>query len=321
MIRTPFTELLGIDHPVVSAPMAGVAGAALAKAVSAAGGFGFIGGGYGDPDWLEAELAMLDPATIGVGFITWRLAEQPALLDRVLEHRPKAIFLSFGDVQAFAPRIKASDAVLFAQTQSLADARAAAACGADVIVAQGTEAGGHGASRATLPLVPAVVDAVAPVPVLAAGGIADGRGLAAALMLGAAGVVMGTRFYCTRESLAHERAKSRAIEADGDTTVRGSVFDVLRGYDWPRPYTLRTLANRTTARFSDELDGLRAEPMAERARFEQAIRDTDYDVAAVIVGEAIDLVTDIPSAADVVAETVKDAAASIKHTAESAVTD
>jgi nitronate monooxygenase len=158
-----------------------------------------------------------------------------------------------------------------------------------------------------LPLVPAVVDAVAPIPVVAAGGIADGRGLAAALMLGASGVVMGTRFYCTRESLAPEPAKARAVASSGDNTVRSSVFDVLRGYDWPPPFNLRTLANRMTTQFGGELDDLRRDKARQIQRYEQSVARADYDVAAVIAGEALDLVHDIPSAAAVVAHTVREA--------------
>ena len=137
--------------------------------------------------------------------------------------------LSFGDPAPFVPPIRAAGARLILQVQTLADARAAAALGADVVVAQGAEAGGHGAKRATLPLVPAVVDAIAPTPVAAAGGIADGRGLAAALVLGAAGVLAGTRFYASREALGHAAAKARLVEGAGDATLRTTVFDLVRG--------------------------------------------------------------------------------------------
>src|SRR5690606_21593369 len=121
--------------------------------------------------------------------------------------------------------------------------------GADLIVAQGTEGGGHGGLRATLPLVPAVVDAVAPLPVLAAGGIGDGRGLAAALMLGAQGVLVGTRFCATPQALGNDDAKRRIVEARGDETLRTRVFDIVRGYDWPPPYTGRGLPNRFMQRW------------------------------------------------------------------------
>ena len=180
-IRTKLNDLLGIEHPVLLAPMAGVSGGALAAAVTQAGGLGQIGGGYGDADWLSREFAAAGNARLGVGFITWKLAQQPHLLDMVLERQPVAVFLSFGDAGSFAETIRRSGSKLIMQVQTLEQARAAIDAGADAIVAQGTEAGGHGGSRATLPLVPAVVDIAGELPVIAAGGIADGRGMAAAL--------------------------------------------------------------------------------------------------------------------------------------------
>ena len=304
MITTTLTRTLGVEHPIISAPMAGVAGASLADAVSAAGGLGLLGGGYGDPAWLTTQLDRVAPNTIGVGFITWRLARQPRLLDIALDYEPRAIFLSFGALDAFAPRIATHTSLFIAQVQSLKDAKQAADLGADIIVAQGSEAGGHSGRRATLALVPAVVDAVAPIPVAAAGGIADGRGLAAALMLGAHGVVMGTRFYCARESLAPPAARDRAIAGSGDDTVKSAVFDILRGYDWPPGYALRTLGNALTARYAAAPETLGADRQAHSARYEQAVLDQDYDTAAVIVGEALDLFATLKPAADIVSEVI-----------------
>ena len=201
-ISTPLTARLGIRHPILLAPMDVIAGARLTTAVSAAGGFGILGGGYGDRTWLEQETAKLadvsDP--FGIGFITWSLAKRPELLDIALGARPRAIMLSFGDPKPFAPRIKASGALLICQVQTEEMARQALDAGADILIAQGTEAGGHGASRTTIDIVPAIVDlAAGRVPVAAAGGIGDGRGLAAMMMLGASGVLLGTRFYASQE--------------------------------------------------------------------------------------------------------------------------
>lgn len=321
MITSRLTEVLAIDHPIMSAPMATVAGARLAEAVSRAGGFGLIGGGYGEREWLQEQLCQVDCSSIGVGFITWRLRQQPELLEMALDYGPKAIFLSFGDMGDFAATIGASNCLLIAQVQSLADARVAAAAGADIIVAQGTEAGGHGAARATLPLVPAVVDAVGPIPVVAAGGIADGRGLAAALTLGAAGVLMGTRFYCSLESSAHDAAKNRIIAANGDDTIQSAVFDVLRGYDWPPPYKLRTLRNRLTERFDNKLDELRNAKQDQIERFEEGIAAGDYDVAAVIAGEALDLIDDTLSAGEIVTQTVAEAIVRLRHAPDFEISD
>src|SRR3954469_10137403 len=241
-ISTPLTARLGIAHPILSAPMDFIAGARLTKAVSAAGGFGILGGGYGDKAWLEQEAAKLadtsDP--FGIGFITWSLAKQPALLDIALEAGPRAIMLSFGDPKMFAPRIKSSGALLICQVQDEAMARQALEAGADILIAQGTEAGGHGASRTTLDIVPAIVDlAAGRVPVVAAGGLADGRGLAAMLMLGASGVLMGTRFYASIEADGAEQAKRRICAATGGSTVRSIVFDLSRDNVWPAPFNGR----------------------------------------------------------------------------------
>jgi nitronate monooxygenase len=193
-----------------------VSGAKLTAAVSHAGGFGILGGGYGEETWLRREIEALsglfpgDERTFGIGFITWSLAKSPKLLDLALEAKPRAIMLSFGDPRPFADRIRKIGAMLICQVQSEAMAQEALDAGAHVLVAQGTEAGGHGASRTTLDIVPAIADLVkGQVPVVAAGGIADGRGLAASLMLGAAGVLLGTRFYASLEADGHEEAKKR----------------------------------------------------------------------------------------------------------------
>ncbi|TAM60643.1 nitronate monooxygenase, partial [bacterium] len=241
--RTALTELLEIRHPLLLAPMAVVSGGALAAAISDAGGLGFIGVGYADERWIEAQFQVAGKSRVGIGFITWHLHQQPRRLDVALAHKPAAVMFSFGDYAPFIERVKRAGAKVIVQVQTLAAAREAARLGADAIVAQGTEAGGHGASRGTLPLVAAVVDAVTPIPVVAAGGIADGRGLAATLMLGATGVMMGTRFYASAEALGSADAKARLLSGEGDATVRTTIFDRVRGYAWPAPFTGRALTN------------------------------------------------------------------------------
>src|SRR6266568_2377672 len=244
---TPLTALLGIRHPILLAPMDVISGARLTAAVSNAGGFGILGGGYGEKAWLERETGKLRQsasAPFGVGFITWSLAKQPELLDVALNARPRALMLSFGDPKPFAPRIKHAGALLICQVQNEDMARHALDAGADILVAQGTEAGGHGASRTTLDIVPTIVDlAAGRVPVVAAGGLADGRGLAAMLMLGASGVLMGTRFYASVEADGAEEAKRLIRAANSGETVRGVVFDWSRNLLWPAPFTARSLIN------------------------------------------------------------------------------
>jgi Nitronate monooxygenase len=149
LITTPVTQLLGINHPILLAPMDLVADGRLVAAVDAAEGFGILGGGYGEEKWLVRELDLLDrsKARFGVGFITWSLAKQPRLLVIALERTPAAVMLSFGSAGPFIDRIKRTAAIVICQVQSAALAKEAAAAGADILVAQGTEAGGHGVTR------------------------------------------------------------------------------------------------------------------------------------------------------------------------------
>jgi nitronate monooxygenase len=281
----------------------------LTGAVSASGGFGILGGGYGDEQWLVRELDVLAQSDVryGVGFITWSMARNRRLLDLPLERKPAAVMLSFGNVQPFADAIKRSGALLICQVQSLSLAREAVLNGADILVAQGMEAGGHGISRGLIALVPEIVDAIGDrVPVVAAGGIADGRGLAAALMLGAAGVLMGTRFYATQESPTPMPAKMRVLSATGDDTLRSIVFDISRRNIWPAPFTGRCLRNAHADRwFSHELDLLRHQE-EEAAKYAEARQAGNFDIAAVIAGEASGLIRDIPTACDVVDKIVRE---------------
>lgn len=287
-------KLLGIEHPVLLAPMAGISGGELAAAVSRAGGLGLIGGGYGEAEWLDEQMRLAGDARYGVGFITWSLERQPGLLDRVLDRGVPVVLLSFGDIDRFAARVRDAGAVLVAQVQTVGQARVAVASGAQAVVAQGGEAGGHGGMRGTMALVPAVVDAVGEVPVIAAGGIADGRGAAAARMLGAGGVMCGTVFYAASESLAAVGAKQRLVEASGDHTCKSEVFDLVRGRDWPPgPWQLRTLSNRFSDRWRDDVEGLRRSLEASRRDYQSAQDAGDFDTAAVIAGEAADLVRSV----------------------------
>src|SRR5256714_1016868 len=312
-ISTPLTALLGIQHPILSAPMDTIAGARLAAAVSAAGGFGILGGGYGDKAWLEQETAKLKQLAelstpFGIGFITWSLAKRPELLDIALAARPRAIMLSFGDPKPFAPRIKSSGALLICQVQDEDMARQALDAGADILVAQGTEAGGHGASRTTIDVVPAIIDLVAGrVPVAAAGGIADGRGLAAMMMLGASGVLLGTRFYASVEADGADDAKKRICAASSGNSVRGIIFDLSRSNVWPAPFTGRCLINDHARRWIGREVELLQNVQQVAAEYAAAKAAGNFDIAAVIAGEAVGLIHDIPPAAEIVGRILTEA--------------
>lgn len=232
MLSTRLTRALCLRQPIVSAPMAFAAGGALAAAVSRAGGLGLIGGGYGDPVWLEEQFNAAGDARVGVGFITWSLRKSPSLLTDVLKHRPVAVMLSFGDPRPFVEEIRSTGAMLICQCQNMEHVADALDVSAEVIVAQGAEAGGHGALRGTLTLVPEVADCIATQApdtlLLAAGGIADGRGLAAALVLGADGALVGSRLWASREALVNPRHHEAIIDTDGDGTLRTRVADIAR---------------------------------------------------------------------------------------------
>jgi nitronate monooxygenase len=299
-LSTRLTELLRIQHPILLAPMDIVADGRLAAAVSHAGGFGIIGGGYGDETWLTREMDAAGDARVGVGFITWSMARRPKLLDMVLERCPPAVMLSFGDVQPHADKIKSVGSLLICQVQTLEQARDAVTNGADILVAQGAEAGGHGISRSTFPFVPAVVDEAPDTPVAAAGGIADGRGLAAALMLGADGVLVGTRFYASQEAAGMQSAKSRIVVGTGDRTIRSILFDIARQNVWPAPYCGRVLQNDFSEKWRGREADLLQHQDEESARYAAARAAGDFDTAAVIAGEVVDLITDIPTAAEII---------------------
>lgn len=309
-LSTPLTARLAIKHPLLLAPMDVVSDAQLAAAVSKAGGLGILGGGYGNEQWLTRELDVLANSgeRFGVGFITWSMAKQPKLLDIALERKPAAVMLSFADPKPFTEKIKRAGALVICQVQSVALAREAVAAGADIVVAQGTEGGGHGAARGLTTLLPEVVDAVGNrALVVAAGGIADGRGLAAALTLGATGALLGTRFYAATEAAGLDAAKERIRQASGDDTVRSIVFDISRNNVWPSPFTGRCLRNQHLDQwYGRELELIRNQT-AETAKYAAAKESGNFDIAAVIAGESAGLVHDIAPAREIVERIVYDA--------------
>jgi nitronate monooxygenase len=304
-LRTALTEKFGIDHPVVLAPMGGVAGGALAAAVSEGGGLGVIGAGVGDLTWLARECELARAGTHkpwGIGFLSW--AVDAAIIDAAIAQNPAAIMLSFGDPAPFTDAIRAAEIPIIVQVTDLAEAHRALDVGADIVVAQGSEAGGHGGGRATLPFVPAVVDIAGSVPVLAAGGIGDGRGLAAALVLGAAGAVIGTRFEATHEALISSEEVTAMIAAGAEDTTQGRALDVVRDSPWPARYPARTLRNKVTDAWDgrdDDVDD------ATKAAYREGVDRGDLDYVPIWAGEALDVITGKEGAAALVGRIAREA--------------
>ncbi len=333
-LHTRFTRAWGLRTPIALAPMAMASGGTLAAACAHAGALGLVGGGYGDLTWTQREfqlalslIAPQDRGGLGLGFITWKLDENASALDWALSlpegDRPRTVMLSFGDPRPFASRITQSGAKLMCQVQGLAQVDQALEAGASVIIAQGGEAGGHGASalegRATFTLVPEIADHLArhapDTLLLAAGGVTDGRGLAAALTLGADGALVGSRLWASQESLAAPGAITAALAAGGDDTARSSVFDVLRRMNWPAPYNFRALRNTLHRQWEQRVDELRANPDDARAEFDVALAAGDFSRAHVTVGEGVGLMRDAPAAAELVQRMTREARAALTQKA------
>jgi len=278
--------------------MARIAGGALAAAVSDAGGLGVVGGGYGDPGWLDEQMDIVGDSRVGIGLITWNM--KPGAVEAALTHNPVAVWMSFGDPVPHIPVIHGAGALAIAQVGTVDEAVAAVNAGADVIVAQGSEAGGHGRpGRALFGLIPAISTAVAGTPVVAAGGINDQAGLDAAQALGASGAALGTAYYATHEALDVQPAKQRLVDARGDDTVHSRVYDHIRGPMWPPGYTGRSISTRLTEEWAGREDELEKVVEPLRAEHQQAAKDADMSIRVVWAGEGLDAIRSIESAAAV----------------------
>lgn len=311
MLTTRVCTLLGIDHPVVLGGMAGPTNAALVAAVSSAGGLGTHGSTGLPPDKVAQLAEAIRERTdrpFGLNLLLF-LADDAAI-DAVLAARPAVFAGAWAapdqDLGAIFARAHAAGAKVLYQATTVPEARRAAAAGADLIVAQGTEGGGHVGVIATMPLVPQVVRAVAPVPVLAAGGIADGAGLAAALMLGAEGVLMGTRFLATPEAGWHDGLKAAVAASDGHDTTLTEIPDVIGGTVWPGAYA-RALRNRLIETWAGREGELRARrPEVDTA--ERAARARgDAANATVYTGQIAGLIDGIEPAGAIVERVVAEA--------------
>lgn len=301
MITTPLTRRFGLSTPLIGAPMAGVSGGALAGAVSRAGGLGMIGvSGRHSAEFVTEQCSIPVEARLpfGVGLMIWTLAERPELFEATLAARPSLVSMSFGDPGPFVGPLHDAGIAVAAQVNTLADAHRALDAGVDVLVVQGTEAGGHTGQRALLPLLQEVLP-LSDRPVVAAGGVATGRAMAAMLLAGAAGVWVGTALLACTEGLHAAAVRQRIREATGDETVLTRAFDVAEGIAWPERWPGRALVNdfaRTWhGRERELLDDAAARQVVIDAR-----RSGDPAHAPLYAGEAVGVVTEERSAGDVV---------------------
>lgn len=310
-MRTALTESFCIQHPIVQAPMAGVAGGALARAVSAEGALGMIGVGSTTPvEWIgeQARVASENPP-FGIGLMAWAIDRRPELLEAALAGSPQVVAISFGDVSRYAEMVHVAGAKLVCQVSDAVSAARVLDAGADAVVAQGAEAGGHTGTVGTLPLLDAVLEVAHPSgrPVLAAGGIGSGRAMAGVLAMGAAGAWVGTRFAASAEALGRPEAKARIVAATEADTVRTSVFDLAQGIPWPEGWAGRALANSFTRRWHGSEESLVSERQAAAVELTRARRAEDYETMYVYAGQAAGVIHDVAPAGEIVRRLVAEA--------------
>src|SRR6516164_1177046 len=311
MIRTPVCELLKIEHPIALGGMGSATSPELVSAVSNAGGLGALGCHYLSPEQIRERTATIRRQTnkaFGLNFLLFdTLADS---LAAALELRPAVMQFAWPrpeqELATYFERAHQAGCMVTHMAGAVPEAIRAAKAGADIIVAQGTEGGGHVGWMASLPLIPMVVDAVAPIPVLAAGGFADGRGLVAALALGAEGILLGTRFLATIESPLHPNFKQAIVDSDGHDTQLSEIPDIAAGLVWPGAMT-RSRRNRFVERWAGREWALRQHRAAALAKLRAARDAGDVDEGPLSMGQDAGLINDIPSAADIVIRIAKEA--------------
>ena len=321
MLSTRFTERFGVEMPILSAPMAMVTAGRLAAAVSAAGGLGTFGGTdpFRGTDWVRAQVEQIAAATdkpFGVGFITHFLPMTQPLFDAALEAGTPVVALSFAPVEPWLQRARDAGAKVICQVQTMALARDALEAGADAVAVQGHEAGGHTGILGLLPFLTRVLEVSGDTPVLAAGGVANGRALAAVLAAGADGAWVGSAFLATPEAVDVPAAyKDLVVASDGEDTVFTSLFDRVGGFPWPAPIAIRMRRTPHTdewegreGEIDDHLDKLREElpALLDLEHFDPATSTALY-------GESAGSVTAVRPAAEVVRRLCADAEAQLRE--------
>lgn len=298
-LSTPWSLAMGLRVPVVNAPMGGVAGGRLAAAVSAAGGLGMVGmGSAGSTSSLHSELPHAS-GRFGIGLVDWVIRRDPGLLEAALAAQPVLISVSFGTDLTWVSRVHDAGIAAATQVYNTDEAQRAEDAGLDLLIARGSEGGGHGeATIGTLPLLAAVLDVVS-VPVLAAGGIASARSLAAVLAAGAAGAWLGTVLSASAEALTSDAGRRALVAARETDTTSTRVFDIVRRLPWAERFPSRVLRNDFVARWSGREDALATDPAAE-AELHAAIAADDRRTAPVCAGQGVGMVTGIEPVGQVV---------------------
>jgi nitronate monooxygenase len=291
MLSTPWSRSFGLRLPIVNAPMGGVAGGRLAAAVTAAGGLGMVGmGSVATRELLRTQLEQVH-GTFGIGLVDWVMRNEAGLLEDALAARPALLSVSFGTEWSWVGAAHDAGITTVTQVYDSLGARQAVDAGVDVVVARGSEGGGHGdAKLGILPLLDAVLDAVA-VPVLAGGGIASPRSLAAVLAAGASGAWVGTRLAACPEALTGDGSRRALIAAGATDTAVTRIFDVAKGLSWPARFPSRVLANDFVARWTGREDELSADRQA-RDELAGSIAADDRRIAPVTAGQGVGMISD-----------------------------
>ena len=302
MLKTDICDLFGIEYPIIQGGMAHLATAELAAAVSNAGGLGIIGGGAPEPEWVREQIRLTKQKTdkpFGANIVLIA-AKAEEIIEVILEEKVAVVTTGAGNPGPYIPRFKEAGIMVMPVVASVALARRLQRAGADAFVAEGMESGGEVGQITTITLVPQVVDAVK-VPVVAAGGFADGRGLAAALVLGAQGIQMGTRFVCSEECIAHPNCKKAIIDASDRSTV-------LSGQS--TGYPLRALENKFTREFMDkESSGFTIEELFQLGvgKMRQGMIDGDIEGGTLLAGQISGMIKEIKPVKAIIEEMVVEA--------------
>ncbi len=313
---TMLSQTLGVRFPIVNAPMTPQAGGALARAVARSGAFGMLGFDEDESaESLRSQIRLIrdsdpheGPLAFGIGLVRWVIDRRPELIDLVLEACPKLVSISFGDPTPFVARFQEAGILVASQVQSQRWAETALSAGVDILVAQGTEGGGHTGDVGTLPLLQIVLELAGHTPVVAAGGIATGRGLAAVLAAGAGGAWIGTPFLAATEARTNRAAQARITAATETDTILTDVFDRVQHKAWPGEFKGRALRNSFTARWENEPVPQSAEPGFADARTRQ-----DYDIAHIYAGQSVGLIRGTAPAGEIVKRIVSEADACLRR--------